>query len=63
VVIQIAHHAVLGRGLGVHAIRARGWLGTKVEPAEVMLCGVPAIDAPVPATIVQRHAAAVTPAG
>jgi hypothetical protein len=43
---QIAHHAVLGHGLGVQTIRARGLLGTKVEPAEVMFCGVPAIDAP-----------------
>jgi beta-glucosidase len=45
---QIAHHAVLGHGLGVQTIRARGLLGTKVEPADVMFCGVPAIDAPVP---------------
>ena len=45
---QIAHHAVLGHGLGVQAIRARGLLGTKVEPAEVMSAAYPPSTRPSP---------------
>jgi beta-glucosidase len=43
---QVRHHAVLGHGLAVQAIRATGQAGTKVGPAEVILCGVPLIEAP-----------------
>src|SRR5262245_44757721 len=43
---QVRHHAVLGHGLAVQAIRAKGKSGTKVGPAEVILCGVPLIEAP-----------------
>jgi beta-glucosidase len=41
---QVRHHAVLGHGMAVQAIRARGKPGTKVGPAEVILCGVPLIE-------------------
>src|SRR5262249_52047999 len=40
---QVRHHAVLGHGMAVQAIRAKGKAGTKVGPAEVILCGVPLI--------------------
>src|SRR5215469_9954620 len=43
---QVRHHAVLGHGMAVQAIRAKGQAGTKVGPAEVILCGVPLIEAP-----------------
>jgi beta-glucosidase len=43
---QVRHHAVLGHGLAVQAIRARGKAGTKVGPAEVIFCGVPLIESP-----------------
>jgi beta-glucosidase len=43
---QVRHHSVLGHGLAVQAIRANGKAGTKVGPAEVILCGVPLIEAP-----------------
>src|SRR5215831_10924777 len=43
---QVRHHAVLGHGLAVQAIRARGPAGTKVGFAENMLCAVPVIEAP-----------------
>src|SRR5271165_2319043 len=43
---QVRHHAVLGHGLSVQAIRAVGRAGTKVGPAEVLYTAVPAIDAP-----------------
>jgi beta-glucosidase len=43
---QVRHHSVLGHGLAVQAIRAKGKAGTKVGPAEVILCGVPLIEAP-----------------
>src|SRR5262245_33868964 len=43
---QVRHHAVLGHGLAVQAIRAKGNAGTKSGPAEVMLCGVPLAEAP-----------------
>jgi beta-glucosidase len=43
---QVRHHSVLGHGLAVQAIRAKGKAGTKVGPAEVLLCGVPLIEAP-----------------
>src|SRR5262245_7609992 len=43
---QVRHHAVLGHGMAVQAIRAKGKAGTKVGPAEVILCGVPLIEAP-----------------
>jgi beta-glucosidase len=43
---QVRHHAVLGHGLAVNAIRAKAKPGTKVGPAEVILCTVPLIEAP-----------------
>src|SRR5262245_8577834 len=41
---QVRHHAVLGHGLAVQAIRARGPADTKVGFAENMLCAVPVIE-------------------
>jgi beta-glucosidase len=38
---QVRHHAVMGHGLAVQAIRARGRAGTKVGFAENMLIAVP----------------------
>ena len=38
---QVRHHAVLGHGSAVQAIRARGRTGTKVGFAEIMLPAVP----------------------
>jgi beta-glucosidase len=43
---QVRHHAVLGHGLAVEAIRANGPAGTKVGFAENIRVAVPAIDAP-----------------
>src|SRR5262245_53393815 len=43
---QVRHHAVLGHGLAVQAIRACGHEGTKVGFAENMLIAVPIIDTP-----------------
>src|SRR5262249_36427983 len=43
---QVRHHAVLGHGLAVQAIRARAAAGTQVGFAENMLIAVPAIDSP-----------------
>jgi beta-glucosidase len=43
---QVRHHAVLGHGLAVQAIRARGPAGTKVGFAENIRVAVPIIDAP-----------------
>jgi len=43
---QVRHHAVLGHGLTVQAIRARGQAGTKVGFAENIRVGVPVIDTP-----------------
>ena len=43
---QARHHAVLGHGLAVQAIRANGSAGTKVGPAENMTVAVPAIETP-----------------
>jgi beta-glucosidase len=43
---QVRHHAVLGHGLAVQAIRAKGKAGTKVGPAEVIQCAVPLIETP-----------------
>jgi beta-glucosidase len=43
---QVRHHAVLGHGLAVQAIGARGKAGTKVGPAEVIEAAVPLIEAP-----------------
>jgi beta-glucosidase len=43
---QVRHHAVLGHGLAVQAIRARGPAGTKVGFAEVISAAVPVIDTP-----------------
>src|SRR5262249_7466852 len=42
---QVRHHAVLGHGLAVQAIRARGRANTKVGFAENMLIAVPIIEA------------------
>jgi beta-glucosidase len=43
---QIRHHAVLGHGLAVEAIRAHGRADTKVGFAENIRVAVPIIDAP-----------------
>jgi beta-glucosidase len=43
---QARHHAVLGHGLAVQAIRARARSGTKVGIAENIAACVPAIDTP-----------------
>ncbi|MCT8992194.1 GH1 family beta-glucosidase [Chelativorans sp. SCAU2101] len=43
---QVRHHAVLGHGLAVQAIRAMGRAGTKVGPAENMGHALPIIDSP-----------------
>ena len=43
---QARHNAVLGHGLAVQAIRARGRAGTKVGPAENIAACLPAIDTP-----------------
>jgi beta-glucosidase len=43
---QVRHHAVLGHGMAVQTIRAKGKMGTKVGPAEVVLSAVPLIEAP-----------------
>src|SRR5215831_781506 len=43
---QVRHHAVLGHGLAVQAIRAGGRAGTRVGFAENMLIAVPFINAP-----------------
>jgi beta-glucosidase len=43
---QVRHHAILGHGLAVQAIRAMGQPGTKVGPAENMPHALPAIDTP-----------------
>src|SRR5262245_8916614 len=43
---QVRHHAVLAHGLAVQALRAKAKAGTKVGPAEVILCSVPLIESP-----------------
>ena len=43
---QVRHHAVLGHGLAVQAIRAGGRTGTKVGFAENMLTAVPVTETP-----------------
>jgi beta-glucosidase len=43
---QVRHHAVLGHGLAVQAIRANGRPGTKCGPAENMGIAVPLIETP-----------------
>ena len=43
---QVRHHAVLGHGLAVQAIRAQGPAGTKVGFAENIRVAVPAINTP-----------------
>jgi beta-glucosidase len=43
---QARHNAVLGHGLAVQAIRARGRAGTKIGPAENIAACLPAIDTP-----------------
>jgi beta-glucosidase len=43
---QVRHHAVLGHGLAVQAIRSRGRSGTKVGFAENMRIAVPVIETP-----------------
>lgn len=43
---QVRHHAVLGHGLAVQAIRAQGAAGTKVGFAENIRVAVPLLDAP-----------------
>src|SRR5262249_39345526 len=43
---QVRHHAVLGHGLAVQAIRAKGKAGTKVGPADNVHAAVPLIETP-----------------
>lgn len=43
---QVRHHSVLGHGLAVQAIRARGKAGTKVGFAENIIAAVPGINTP-----------------
>src|SRR5262245_7427435 len=43
---QVRHHAVLGHGLAVQAIRARGKTGTKLGFAENMRIPVPVLESP-----------------
>src|SRR5215510_12275587 len=43
---QVRHHAVLGHGLAVQAIRARGRAGAKVGFAENMAIPVPVLETP-----------------
>jgi beta-glucosidase len=43
---QVRHHAVLGHGLAVQAIRAHGRSDTKVGFAENMLVAIPVLNAP-----------------
>jgi beta-glucosidase len=43
---QVRHHAVLGHGLAVQAIRAHGRRGTKVGPAENIATAVPFVETP-----------------
>jgi len=43
---QVRHHAVLGHGMAVQAIRAHAQAGTKVGFAENITSAVPAIDTP-----------------
>jgi beta-glucosidase len=43
---QTRHHALLGHGLAVQAIRARAKKGTKTGPAENLTVCVPAIETP-----------------
>jgi beta-glucosidase len=43
---QVRHHAVLGHGLAVQAIRAHGPAGTKVGFAENIRVAVPVVDTP-----------------
>ena len=41
---QVRHHAVLGHGLGVQAVRANGRAGLKVGPAENITVALPDIE-------------------
>lgn len=43
---QVRHHAVLGHGLAVQAIRANAKAGTRCGPAENLSTAVPAIETP-----------------
>jgi beta-glucosidase len=43
---QVRHHAVLGHGMAVQAVRANGRAGTKVGPAENLGHAIPIIDSP-----------------
>src|SRR6202043_434901 len=43
---QVRHHAVLGHGLAVQAIRATAKAGTRCGPAENLSTAVPAIETP-----------------
>ncbi len=43
---QVRHHAVLGHGLAVQAIRARAKPGTRVGPVDNITVAVPAVEAP-----------------
>ncbi|WP_211589050.1 GH1 family beta-glucosidase [Allorhizocola rhizosphaerae] len=43
---QVRHHAVLGHGLAVQAIRANASAGVRVGPAEQVITAIPVIETP-----------------
>jgi beta-glucosidase len=52
---QVRHHAVLGHGLAVQAIRARAKPGTQIGLAENMTVGVPVIENPEHIAAAERY--------
>ena len=52
---QLRHHAVLGHGLAVQAIRARAQQGTMVGPAENIAAGVPVVETPEHIAAAERY--------
>ena len=52
---QVRHHAVLGHGLAVQAIRAKGQPGIKIGLAENILAGVPIIESPEHIAAAERY--------
>jgi beta-glucosidase len=52
---QLRHHAVLGHGLAVQAIRAKAHQGTMVGPAENIAAGVPVVETPAHIAAAERY--------
>jgi len=52
---QLRHHAVLGHGLAVQAIRAQAGQGTMVGPAENIAAGVPVVETPEHIAAAERY--------